>query len=123
MNPLRRMFLRRAVGAAAFAPLAGSAVGEELRAGAMRLQAQAPLLINPPQESGPLSWRVQRARSAYDLASSASRDNLMFRVGPFDPDIAALGSVSNSAKARMQRQRDDRRRSLLERLRLRAWGS
>jgi hypothetical protein len=70
-----------------------------------------------------LSPRIQRLRSALNIAESEARESLAFRVGPFDPDIAAIGSVSNSFRAGMQRRRDDRRRSTLDRLRRLAWGN
>jgi len=54
---------------------------------------------------------------AFDLAITRARrrqqDGVMYRDGPFDPDIAAMRSSSYATKARVQRERDQQAESAL----------
>lgn len=118
----RRAALGRIMGGAALAPT----LAQNLASSAISAQATAPLkpltegAMVPPSASPiseaehllrkPLRWLHAKTQGDF-------QDRVMYRQGPFDPDIAALNSLPYASRVRMQQHRDKATRSQLDGLR------
>ena len=119
----RRAFLRFAGGAAAAPPLLPAVAQQRVGGSIASLSWATPL--THPEEGMPTSGLASNQegpirkvlRQALQRAQNDTDASMIFRLGAFEPDIAALVSVSYVAKCRMQRVRDERRRSIADEIR------
>lgn len=115
----RRAALGRILGGAALTPMVAKATA----AGAIQ-ESVTKSLIGASQYGPPMSgdtdptWLLQKPlRRLYSAKQGAVCARVAFRLGPFDPDIACLESVSYGQRCRMQKTRDDAAKTILDDLR------
>jgi len=129
ISTARRLFLKRAAVGAALAPVIGADVA---RAATMHASGGGHIVPGMGAFGGP----IQQAGSASGgIAGTALRaiqhgfydrqketaERAFYRIGWFDPDIAALSSTSHAFKLAKQRERDRESQGMLEKMRRMAW--
>lgn len=117
----RRAALGRIIGGAALAPViaqdaARSATHASIGQSLMGFDRYGGAPVSDSGQS--VDWILKRPlRLLYNQRDAEATERLMWRLGPFDPDIACLESVSYGQRCRMQRTRDRATKSVLDDLR------